>query len=180
MNIRAVLILLCVVVAAGCVAGAPVPQGGGGNKLASGATSLHHGNSNSGDQKEGVLQDSSSLAGSTITDAVGNTVTKTDQNTDVHDNTLVNPSLNMAEGTTGSTVVGNSNKIARRDGNKTAVSSETNTVAGNTLTDPKINGIDNNRGPSMAGDNGVFVPTTNESGAIQFGDSKFMDAAAAS
>ncbi|KAJ1731574.1 hypothetical protein LPJ61_002467 [Coemansia biformis] len=169
------------------------------------SAALHHSNSNSGDQKEGVLTDSSSLGGSTIVDPVGNTVSKVNENTDVHDNNIQDAVVNKSQDSKGTTVVGNSNKILRRGGkadggdrkgtlesgadakgatvtnpqnNELSQVNQNAEVSGNTLKDPTFNGITNNKGPAMAGNNNLFVPTTNEKGAIQFNDNGFMDSAA--
>ncbi|KAJ2775255.1 hypothetical protein IWQ56_000172 [Coemansia nantahalensis] len=160
---------------------------------------VDHSNTNSGDQKEGVLTDASSSGGNSITNPVGNSVTKENQNVDVHDNSIGKAVVNTARGTTGSTVVGNDSTLSRRAGsqagsmntgasasgatvtnpqnNELTQTNQNADVSGNTFKDATLNGITGNKGPAMAGNDDVFVPTTNEKGAIQFADDGFVDKA---
>ncbi|KAJ2908381.1 hypothetical protein GGI21_002943, partial [Coemansia aciculifera] len=76
-----------------------------------GPTALSHPNVNNGEQVEGSVEDSTSLNGAVISNAMGNTLTKVTQNTNVHDNEILNPNVNSASNTEGDVVVGNGNQV---------------------------------------------------------------------
>ncbi|KAJ2608705.1 hypothetical protein H4S08_004349 [Coemansia sp. RSA 1365] len=50
-------------------------------------------------------------------------------------------------------------------------------VAGNNFENPNWNQISGNNGPALSGNNNIFVPVTNEQGAIQFDNGDLLDAA---
>ncbi|KAJ2716144.1 hypothetical protein H4R19_000814 [Coemansia spiralis] len=189
-----VLVILAVLLA--CAAAAPVVL------VVRSEPGVKHSNTNSGSEKEGTLEDSSSSGGNIITNPEGNTVTKVNQNTDVHDNAIEDAVVNTAQGGTGKTVDGNSNKVTRRadtkegsldsganaDGakvtnpqnNELSQTNQNADIAGNTFKDPTFNGVTNTKGPAMAGNGNLLASTTNEPGTIQFNDNGFMDKAMAS
>ncbi|KAJ2784371.1 hypothetical protein H4R18_001175 [Coemansia javaensis] len=50
-------------------------------------------------------------------------------------------------------------------------------VAGNNFQNPNWNTISGNNGPALSGNNNIFVPVTNEQGAIQIDNGPLLDAA---
>ncbi|KAJ1877163.1 hypothetical protein LPJ57_004093 [Coemansia sp. RSA 486] len=50
-------------------------------------------------------------------------------------------------------------------------------ISGNNLLNPNWNSITGNNGPALAGNNNIFVPVTNEAGAIQIDNGDLMNAA---
>ncbi|KAJ2508610.1 hypothetical protein IWW47_000524 [Coemansia sp. RSA 2052] len=76
-----------------------------------GPTALSHPNVNNGESVEGSVEDTTSLNGAVISNAMGNDLTKITQNTNVHDNEILNPNVNTASNTQGDVVVGNGNQV---------------------------------------------------------------------
>ncbi|KAJ1823625.1 hypothetical protein GGH91_000261 [Coemansia sp. RSA 2671] len=192
-----------------------------------GPTALSHPNINNGESVEGSVEDETSLNGAVISNAMGNTLTKVTQNTNWHDNEILNPNVNSASNTQGDVVVGNGNQVFpgmahghgivfRRQGmvnGPTALSNpkvnngastegsldagvsangatvvnpvgndltqvnSNQEVADNSFVNPNWNQISGNNGPAMAGNNNIFVPVTNEAGAIQIDNGDLLNAA---
>ncbi|KAJ2768740.1 hypothetical protein IWQ57_003407 [Coemansia nantahalensis] len=62
-------------------------------------------------------------------------------------------------------------------GNDLAQVNDNTEVEGNNFENPNWNTIKNNNGPAMAGNGNIFVPVTNEAGAIQFDNGDLLNAA---
>ncbi|KAJ1718092.1 hypothetical protein LPJ61_006867, partial [Coemansia biformis] len=90
-------------------------QGGGGDWV-NGSTAVSNPNINNGAQDEGVLKGGSSFDGAEIINPVGNDLTEVNTNVNLHDNIFQNPTVNLAQDTTGPAVVGSGNRIFRRQG----------------------------------------------------------------
>ncbi|KAJ2073347.1 hypothetical protein GGH13_002062 [Coemansia sp. S155-1] len=195
-----------------------------------GPTALSHPNINNGESVEGSVEDTTSLNGAVISNAMGNDITKITQNTNWHDNTILNPNINTASNTQGDVVVGNGNQVFPAFGRgssvvfkrqapghmvngPTALSNPTvnngastqgslkadtsangatmvnpvgnefsqvnsnQEVADNVFENPNWNQISGNNGPALAGNNNIFVPVTNEAGAIQIDNGDLLNAA---
>ncbi|KAJ2325783.1 hypothetical protein GGH92_010379, partial [Coemansia sp. RSA 2673] len=179
----------------------------------------------------GVVKDTTSLDGAVISNPTGNTLTKITENSDWHDNEILNPNVNSASNTQGDVVVGNGNQVFpalghgshivfRRQfpggravnapsaisnpsvnngastegslkvdssangaqvlnpvGNSLTQSNSNEEVADNVFENPNWNQIKGNNGPALAGNNNIFVPVTNEAGAIQFDNGDLLNAA---
>ncbi|KAJ2036866.1 hypothetical protein IW146_004201 [Coemansia sp. RSA 922] len=197
-----------------------------------GPTALSHPDINNGESVEGSVEDTTSLNGAVISNAMGNDITKITQNTNWHDNTILNPNINTASNTQGDVVVGNGNQVFPAFGRgssvvfkrqapghmvngPTALSNPTvnngastqgslkadtsangatmvnpvgnefnqvnsnQEVADNVFENPNWNQISGNNGPALAGNNNIFVPVTNEAGAIQIDNGDLLNAALA-
>ncbi|KAJ2832355.1 hypothetical protein GGI24_001265 [Coemansia furcata] len=81
-----------------------------GNNV-NGPTAMSHPDINNGEKIEGSIEDSESMNGAIISNPIGNTLTRVNQNTNVHDNTILNPNVNSASNTEGDVVVGNGNQV---------------------------------------------------------------------
>ncbi|KAJ2747167.1 hypothetical protein GGI20_000781 [Coemansia sp. BCRC 34301] len=212
---------------AACALAAPLTLRQLPGSSVNGPTALSHPNVNNGEQVEGSVEDETSLNGAVISNAMGNDLTKITQNTNLHDNTILNPNINSASNTEGDVVVGNGNQVFpgnphtgnivfRRQGVVNAPAAVSNPlvnngastegslkvdstangaqvvnpvgndltqvnsneeVADNVFENPNWNQISGNNGPALAGNNNIFVPVTNEAGAIQFHNGDLLDAA---
>lgn len=81
------------------------------------------------------------------------------------------------EGTLGAGMSANGASFVNPVGNTFAQANSNKDVSGNNFQNPNWNQISGNTGPSMAGNHNIFVPVTNEQGAIQFDNGDLMNAA---
>ncbi|KAJ1962407.1 hypothetical protein GGI12_002662 [Dipsacomyces acuminosporus] len=88
-----------------------VGQPGAQGKSVNGPTAIDDVDINNGAQKDSSLESSSSLAGSIISNPVGNTLNTINDNFNFHDNVVANPSINTASNVAGTAVVGNDNDV---------------------------------------------------------------------
>ncbi|KAJ1948591.1 hypothetical protein FBU59_001522 [Linderina macrospora] len=102
---------------AACALAAPMPSAGrrrrqlGGSSLANGPNAINDATVNNGALDEGVVKDSTSFDGAQIINPVGNTIAKSTENFDFHDNNVINPSINIASGGQGPTIIGEDNYV---------------------------------------------------------------------
>ncbi|KAI9471762.1 hypothetical protein LPJ78_001961 [Coemansia sp. RSA 989] len=93
---------------------------------------------------------------------------------------LSNPNINngaMREGSLDSGMSADGAAVTNPVGNDLTQVNQNQDISGNNLENPNFNSVSNNNGPALAGNNNVFVPVTNEQGAIQFDNSDLMQAA---
>ncbi|ORX66062.1 hypothetical protein DL89DRAFT_76212 [Linderina pennispora] len=83
----------------------------GGASLANGPNAIDDTTVNSGAIDEGVVKDTTSFEGAQIINPEGNTLVKSTENFDFHDNNVINPDINIATGGHGPTIVGNDNYV---------------------------------------------------------------------
>ncbi|KAJ2809419.1 hypothetical protein H4R20_000144 [Coemansia guatemalensis] len=91
-----------------------------------------------------------------------------------------NPTVNtgaLKEGSLDSDLSADGAEVVNPVGNDLTQLNSNEEVAGNTFENPNWNKIDGNNGPALAGNNNIFVPVTNEQGAIQFDNGDLLDAA---
>ncbi|KAJ2516948.1 hypothetical protein H4217_004264 [Coemansia sp. RSA 1939] len=117
------------------------------SKQVNGPVALDHPNINNGALQEGSLDSGLSFDGAVIEGASGNSLTDINTNLDFHDNTVLNPTLNLASNTEGGAIVGSGNQIFTPggDGTKNIVFKRrepvdvTNVNAPAAVNDPTIN-----------------------------------------
>ncbi|KAJ1732915.1 hypothetical protein LPJ72_003149 [Coemansia sp. Benny D160-2] len=117
------------------------------SKQVNGPVALDHPNINNGALQEGSLDSGLSFDGAAIEGASGNSLTDINTNLDFHDNTVLNPTLNLASNTEGGAIVGSGNQIFTPggDGTKHIVFKRrepvdvTNVNAPAAVNDPTIN-----------------------------------------
>ncbi|KAJ2449338.1 hypothetical protein EV183_004947 [Coemansia sp. RSA 2336] len=83
----------------------------------------------------------------------------------------------MREGSMDSGISANGAAVSNPVGNDLTQVNQNEEISGNNLDNANFNSASNNQGPTMAGNNNVFVPVTNEQGAIQFDNGDLMKAA---
>ncbi|KAJ1663905.1 hypothetical protein IW140_004242 [Coemansia sp. RSA 1813] len=91
-----------------------------------------------------------------------------------------NPDINNGakeEGSLDADLSADGANVVNPVGNSLAQANANTEVSGNNFDHPTLNAIDHNNGPAMAGDNDIFMPVTNEAGAIQIDNGALMDAA---
>ncbi|KAJ2544386.1 hypothetical protein GGF49_001247 [Coemansia sp. RSA 1853] len=92
------------------------------------------------------------------------------------DNPVVNNGA-MREGSLDAGVSADGANVVNPVGNDVTQLNQNEEVSGNNFENPNWNQISNNNGPAMAGNGNIFVPVTNEAGAIQFDNGDLMNAA---
>ncbi|KAJ2715257.1 hypothetical protein H4R19_001297 [Coemansia spiralis] len=91
-----------------------------------------------------------------------------------------NPTVNngaLREGSLEAGLSADGANVVNPVGNELTQVNDNEEISDNNFQNPNWNTIKNNKGPSMAGNNNIFVPVTNEAGAIQFDNGDLIDAA---
>ncbi|KAJ1815929.1 hypothetical protein LPJ56_004424 [Coemansia sp. RSA 2599] len=91
-----------------------------------------------------------------------------------------NPMVNNGaakEGSLEAEVEANGAQVVNPVGNDLTQVNQNEEISGNNLLNPNWNSITGNNGPALAGNNNIFVPVTNEAGAIQIDNGDLINAA---
>ncbi|KAJ2783503.1 hypothetical protein GGI15_002561 [Coemansia interrupta] len=83
----------------------------------------------------------------------------------------------MQEGSMDAGVSANGATVVNPVGNDLTQLNQNEEISGNNLMNPNWNTISGNNGPALAGNNNIFVPVTNEAGAIQIDNGDLINAA---
>ncbi|KAJ2875649.1 hypothetical protein FB639_003975, partial [Coemansia asiatica] len=81
------------------------------------------------------------------------------------------------EGSLEAEVEANGAQVVNPVGNDLTQVNQNEEISGNNLLNPNWNSITGNNGPALAGNNNIFVPVTNEAGAIQIDNGDLINAA---
>ncbi|KAJ2377189.1 hypothetical protein IW150_001530 [Coemansia sp. RSA 2607] len=91
-----------------------------------------------------------------------------------------NPTVNsgaLQEGSLDAGVSANGATVVNPVGNDLTQLNQNQEISDNNLLNPNWNTISGNNGPALAGNNNIFVPVTNEAGAIQIDNGDLINAA---
>ncbi|KAJ2164514.1 hypothetical protein IW145_003701 [Coemansia sp. RSA 521] len=92
------------------------------------------------------------------------------------DNPVVNNGA-LREGSLDAGMSANGANVVNPVGNDLTQLNQNEEVSGNNFENPNWNQISGNNGPALSGNNNIFVPVTNEAGAIQFDNGDLFNAA---
>ncbi|KAJ1830248.1 hypothetical protein IWW55_003784 [Coemansia sp. RSA 2706] len=84
----------------------------------------------------------------------------------------------MREGSLDADLSADGAAVVNPVGNDLTQLNQNDEVSGNNFENPNWNSISGNNGPALSGNNNIFVPVTNEQGAIQFDNGDLLAAAA--
>ncbi|KAJ2721891.1 hypothetical protein GGI07_003682 [Coemansia sp. Benny D115] len=93
---------------------------------------------------------------------------------------ISDPTVNngaLREGSLEAGVSANGAHVVNPVGNDLTQVNSNEEISGNNLLNPNWNQISGNNGPALAGNNNIFVPVTNEAGAIQIDNGDLINAA---